>query len=115
MNLNTATREDLETLTTEQLGESFSDAFKDVNGWRPRWEPSREELIRFWLSYDENLRESIERDREEELAYQEHRAEQRALKAEKRRESDELAAVGSIASKAYNMGVPWDMMQGWEA
>lgn len=49
----------LETLSTEQLLESYSDAFKDINGYRPRGEylHTREYLIHFWATFNDRLAE----------------------------------------------------------
>jgi hypothetical protein len=50
-----ATRKQLEVLSTSDLGEGWSDAYKALNGFRPCYIPTREELIRFWSSFDEEF------------------------------------------------------------
>lgn len=53
----TMTRTQLEALSTEDLLDGFSDGYKDLNGFRPRYTPSREELISFWSTFQDDLNE----------------------------------------------------------
>ena len=49
------TRTELSAMTVEQLLEGYSDAHKDLCGWRPRHTPSHEELVEFWDTFDVNF------------------------------------------------------------
>ena len=53
----TVTRAQLEAATTDMLADGYSDCFKSLQGFRPRWTPTREELISFWLSYETRFEE----------------------------------------------------------
>lgn len=48
-------RAKLEVATMENLLYTWSDAHKDLYGFRPRHTPSREELIEFWATFDEKF------------------------------------------------------------
>lgn len=45
----------LEDLSTEALMDCWSDAHKDLHGFRPRYEPTREDLISFWSTFVERM------------------------------------------------------------
>lgn len=102
-------RAELAAFSTEALLDGFSDCYKCIYDVRPRFEPSREFLLDFWATYDSRLAEIIERDREEAETWAAIDAAEAAAEAE----ADEMRAIASGAERAYEMGVPLQMLEGW--
>jgi len=113
----------LETYTTEELLDGYSDCYKSLYNVRPHYTPSREALIWFWEDYDSNFAAALAEEAEEEYwdaIYAEERAAEEAeawaANDAARAEEDALLAlslydyevVGKRAKRVQFIALPVD-------
>lgn len=115
-------RATLETLSTEALMEGYSDAFKDINGYRPRGEylHTREYLIDFWETFNDRLAQ-VEAEDAAQLAalgfptwmdYYNHLDRQHALKCVSQKLLDE--AIADMNTEYSTRGSVVPVIDAWD-
>jgi len=107
------TREQLEVYTRDELYDGFSDCYKSLYDVRPRGEFTKEYLVNFWLTYEQNLKLAIEIEAYYEQQDAEREAQYEAQKKAVQQDREEMKTIGIYADKAYSMGVSLEELDGW--